>query len=97
MEVMAIVRRRTETFSDEQFAPMLEPEAETIRRLYIEGVVRAIWSRNDALGAVVVLEADSLDAAREIVAAFPLVKSDMAEVEMLIPMRGYRGFAPRSN
>jgi muconolactone delta-isomerase len=96
MEVMAIVRRRTETYSEQQIATMLEPEAETIRRLYIEGVVRAIWSRNDALGAVVLFEADSLDAAREIVAAFPLVKSDMAEVQMLIPMRGYRGFAPRS-
>jgi hypothetical protein len=96
VQVLAIVRRRTETYSDEQFAPMLEPEAEAVRRLHIEGVVRSIWSRSDALGAVVLLEADSLDHAREIVAAFPLVERDMAEVEMLIPMRGYRGFAPRT-
>jgi hypothetical protein len=58
--------------------------------------VRNVWSREDALGAVVLLEADSMDAAREIVAAFPLVQRGMAEVEMLIPMRGYRGFGPRT-
>lgn len=96
MQVLAVVRRRTEAYSDEQFAPMLEPEAQTIRTLYIEGTVRAIWSRNDALGAVVLLEADSLDRAREIVSAFPLVASEMAEVQMLIPLRGYRGFGPRT-
>jgi muconolactone delta-isomerase len=90
------VRRRTETFSEEQFAPVLEPEAQAIRTLYSQGVVRNVWSREDALGAVVLLEADSMDAAREIVAAFPLVQRGMAEVEMLIPMRGYRGFGPRT-
>ena len=96
MQVLAVVRRRTETYSDEQFAPMLEPEAQAIRTLYAQGVVRGIWSREDALGAVVLLEAESLDRAREIVAAFPLVESDMAEVQMLIPMKGYRGFGPRT-
>lgn len=96
MQILAIVRRRTETYSDEQFAPMLEPEAQAIRTLYAQGVVRNVWSREDALGAVVLLEADSLDRARAIVATFPLVERDMAEVQMLIPMRGYRGFGPRS-
>jgi len=96
MQVLAIVRRRTETYSDEQFAPMLEPEAQAIRTLYAQGVVRGIWSREDALGAVVLLEAESLERAREIVAAFPLVESDMADVQMLIPMKGYRGFGPRT-
>jgi muconolactone delta-isomerase len=96
MQVVAIVRRRTETYSDEQFAPMLEPEAQAIRTLYAQGVVRGVWSREDTLGAVVLLEAESLAAAREIVATFPLVQRDMAEVQMLIPIKGYRGFGPRT-
>lgn len=96
MQVVAIVRRRTESYSDEQFAPVLEPEVQAIRTLYAQGVVRGVWSREDALGAVVMLEADSLDRAEAIVAAFPLVERGMAEVQMLIPLRGYRGFGPRT-
>lgn len=96
MQVLAIVRRRTDTYSDEQFAPMLEPEAQAIRTLYAQGAVRAIWSREDALGAVVLLEAESVDGARQVIATLPLVQSDMAEVQMLIPMKGYRGFGPRT-
>ncbi len=96
MQFLAIVRRRTERYSGEQFAPMLEPEAEAIRTLYARGAVRNIWSREDALGAVVLLEADSLDHAQDMVASLPLVESDMAEVQMLIPLKGYRGFAPRT-
>jgi muconolactone delta-isomerase len=96
MQILAVVRRRTESYSDEQFAPMLEPEAQAIRTLYAQGVVRSIWSREDALGAVVLLEADSVEHARSIVAALPLVERDMAEVQMLVPMRGYRGFGPRT-
>ena len=95
MQVLAIVRRRTETYSDEQFAPMLEPEAQAVRTFYTQGIVRAAWSRDDALGGVLLLEAESLDRAREIIATLPLVESGMAEVQMLIPMKGYRGFGPR--
>jgi len=96
MQFLSIVRRRTETFTDEQFAPLLEPEAEAIRVLYARGVVRNIWSREDKLGAVTLIEADSLDGARSTVESFPLMKVGMLELEALIPLRGYRGFGPRS-
>jgi hypothetical protein len=96
MQFIAVIRRRAETYSDEDFAPVLEPEAEAIRRLYSQGVVRSIWSREDKPGAVVVLEAASLDEARAIVGGFPLAQREMLEVEELIPLRGYRGFGPRS-
>lgn len=97
MQVLAVVRRRTERYSDEQFAPVLEPEAEAIRTLYARGVVRNVWSREDVLGAVVLLEAESLDSATAIVSEFPLVERGMAEVQMLVPMRAYRGFGPRNS
>lgn len=96
MQFVSIVRRRTERFSDEEFAPLLEPEAEAIRKLYAGGAVRNIWSRGDVPGAVTLIEADSLDQARAIVEAFPLMQKGMLELEQLIPLRGYRGFGPRN-
>ena len=95
MQVLAIVRRRTERYSDAEFAPMLEPEAQAVRTLYAQGAVRQMWSREDALGGVLLLEAESLEAARAIVASLPLVERDMAEVEKIVPLKGYRGFGPR--
>lgn len=96
MQCIAILRRRTEAFSAEEFAKYLEPEAEAVRTLYVQGVVRAIWSRDDELGAVLLLEAASPDEARGALARLPLVQRDMAQVEKVIPLRGYRGFGPRA-
>ena len=95
MQVIAIVRRRTEAFSSQEFDKFLEAEAEAVRTFYIEGSVRAIWSREDALGAVLLLEAASLGEAQKLLAALPLVQREMAEVEKVVPLRGYRGFGPR--
>lgn len=95
MQFLAIMRRRTESFSEEQFAELLEPEAEFVRAAYISGTIRNIWSRGDHLGAVLHLEADSLEAVDAFIADLPLNKRGMLDVQMVIPMRGYRGFAPR--
>lgn len=92
---MAVMRRRTEAFSQDEFDKYLEAEAEAVREMYIAGTVRAIWSRGDALGAVLLLEADSADHAEHLVASLPLMQRDMLEREKLIPLRGYRGFGPR--
>ena len=96
MQFLSVVRRRTEEFGDDAFAPLLEPEAEAIRNLYAQGAVRSIWSREDVPGAVTLIEAASLDEARSIVESFPLMQKGMLELERLIPLRGYRGFGPRS-
>ncbi|MFN2448250.1 MAG: hypothetical protein ABR508_00450 [Candidatus Baltobacteraceae bacterium] len=96
MQVLALLRRRTEKFSDEQFAPLLEPEAQAVRALYAEGTIRAMWSRDDAPGAAVLLEAAGVQEARGVVETLPLMRARMLEIEQIIPLRGYRGFAPRS-
>ncbi|HZT14167.1 MAG TPA: hypothetical protein VFA29_15310 [Candidatus Baltobacteraceae bacterium] len=96
MQILSITRRRTEQFSDAQFEPLLEPEAERIRALYAAGSVRECWSRQDVPGAVTMIEADSLEDARALVESFPLVQRGMLEIQQLIPLRGYRGFGPRS-
>jgi muconolactone delta-isomerase len=96
MQVLSVIRRRTESFTQQEFEPLLEPEAQAIRKLYIGGIVRNIWSREDKLGAVVVFEVSTIDEARAIIDTFPLMQSGMLELEALIPLRGYRGFGPRS-
>ena len=95
MQVLAIARRRTESFSEEEFAALLEPEAEAIRSLYARGIVRAAWSREDVLGAVVLLEAANVDEARAFFNEAPLVARGMIEVQF-IALRGYRGFGPKT-
>jgi len=95
MLVLAMIRRRIEKFTDEQFAPLMEPEAEEARRLYSEGLVRAIHSRKDVPGAVLELEAPSVEEAEKIVRRLPLVAAGMLEYT-LIPCGPYRGFMPRA-
>lgn len=96
MEFMAVLRRRTEAFAAEEFDKYLEAEAEAVRKAYIEGTVRAIWSRGDALGAVLLLEADSLEDVDRFVSTLPLMQRGMLDKEKIIPLRGYRGFGPRT-
>lgn len=95
MQVLAVIRRRTEAFTQEQFDAVLEAEAQAVRGLYIEGVLRSVWSREDIPGAVLLIEAQSAEAAGEVIATFPLAQKGMLELEHLVPLRGYRGFAPR--
>ncbi len=91
---MALCRRRTEAFTPEQFAPILDSEAERVRELFAQGFVRAAWSREDVLGAILLLESASLDEASATLATLPLAKAQMLEIN-LVPLRGYRGFGPR--
>ena len=95
MLVLALIRRRIEKFTDEQFAPLMEPEAEEARRLYSEGLVRGIHSRKDVPGAVLELEAASVEDAEKTVQRLPLVAAGMLEYT-LIPCGPYRGFMPRA-
>ena len=95
MQVLAICRRKTEVFSEAEFAALLEPEAENARVLYAQGIVRSAWSREDVLGACLLLEVESLARAEEVMATFPFAAAGMLEVQ-LIGLRGYRGFGPRS-
>jgi muconolactone delta-isomerase len=95
MQILAVCRRRTESFTPEQFAALLDEEAEGVRSLYGQGIVRAAWSREDVLGACLLLEAENADDAAVALGTLPLYSRKMLEVQ-LIPMRGYRGFGPRN-
>ena len=93
-QFLAVVRRLTEKFSDEEIAPVLEPEAERARQLYAQGVYRTAWSRKDVPGAVILLEAENQAEAEGYMNTLPLKAKGMIEVEV-IALGPYRGFGPR--
>lgn len=94
MQFLAIVRRLTERYSQAQFDALLDAEAEGVRTLYAEGVVRNAWSREDVLGACLLMECASRDDAMASLLRLPLFAHDMVECQ-LVPVKGYRGFGPR--
>jgi uncharacterized protein YciI len=92
-QFIALCARDT-SFSDQDFAPLLEPEAERARALYGAGTFRAVWGRGDVPGAVILLEAETAEAAQAALASLPLVEKGMLEAT-LVPVGPYRGFLPR--
>jgi uncharacterized protein YciI len=93
-QFIALAARNTQDFTEADFAPLLDPEAEQARVLYTAGTVRQIFARKDKPGAIIVLEAPSAEEARAALATLPLVQKGMLDVE-LIEVGPYRGFAPR--
>ncbi len=89
MKVIVIAHRK-EDAAPEEFAPLMEREANHALGLYRDQVIREIYSRADGKGAVVVLEcADEADAAR-IVADLPLAKAGLLRFDIYatLPYRG---------
>lgn len=93
MQFISISRRLTESYSEEQFAAYIEAERERVRELYRDGVVRAIWSRKDKPGAVMLLECADEAAARAAVDTLPLARHGMLEIQIL-PLSPYPAFCP---
>ena len=96
MRFLAVITRKTEQFSEEQFSPFMEPEAEKVRELYTKGIIRSVSSRGDVKGAVVELECVDLQEAQSVLAALPFAQQGMIEVTV-IPLLPYRGFAPKNS
>jgi muconolactone delta-isomerase len=95
-QFVAAVRRNLERFSASDFTPeLLEQEAERARQLYADGVFRQMWGRVDNPGAVIVMEAGSIDEAQAVLASLPLAVLEMLTLDVLVPVTPYRGFGPR--
>ncbi|MBL27311.1 MAG: superoxide dismutase [Rhodospirillaceae bacterium] len=91
MKVIAIATRSPD-HTAEQFAPHLQEESQRAMNLFAKEIFREIYSRRDGKGAVIVLEAESEEQAREAVDSLPLVKLGMLSVE-IYPVQPYRAFA----
>src|SRR3989442_14155261 len=95
MQFLTISRRRTESFSDAQFAALMEDEFQQGRALYASESLRHIWRRGDLPGACILWEAESEAEVREWLNTLPLMKAGMLEVTV-IPLKPYPGFGPRT-
>jgi muconolactone delta-isomerase len=95
-QFIAACRRNLERFSASDFTPeLLEQEAERVRQLYADGVFRQTWGRADHPGAVILIEAGSIDEAQAVLASLPLAVREMLVLDLLVPVTPYRGFGPR--
>jgi muconolactone delta-isomerase len=91
VQFLSLSARRTDRFSERQFAELVDAEASRARELYAAGFIRQIWHRGDVPGACMVLEADSLEEARARLSTLPLIRAGMLDVS-IVPLEPYAGF-----
>jgi muconolactone delta-isomerase len=94
MQFLSISRRRTDKFSDADFAALTDAEFDRARTLYAEGVLRQIWRRGDIPGACILWEASSAADVQTALGSLPMFKAGMLEVTV-VPLQPYPGFGPR--
>lgn len=91
-QFIAVCRRAYGRFAESDFTgELLDAEAEQARRLYVQGVFRQVWGHQSPAGAVVLIEAESREAADAALATLPLAERDMLDIEVLA-VGPYRGF-----
>ena len=92
MKLIAL-ERPVSGVADEAFtAEILKEEAVRAWDLYQSGAIRELYFRADRQEAVLVLEAQDVATAREILSELPLVRAQFIDFE-LVPLAPYPGFA----
>ena len=72
-----IVATRDPDKPAEDFAPLMDSEADYALKLYKEGFIREIYSRTDGKGALVVVEAENEEEALNTLSNLPLAKAGL--------------------
>jgi muconolactone delta-isomerase len=94
MQFFSVSRRRTDAFPPEAFtAELIAQEGQRVKQLYASGVLRQIWRRGDAPGAVIIWEAASEADVRTAIASLPLAQAGMIETMFLSSLEPYPAFA----
>ncbi|HEX2963407.1 MAG: superoxide dismutase [Ignavibacteria bacterium] len=75
----------------DRFQPFLQEEARKVWELYQNGTIRELYFRTETDAAVLVLESDSIEEAREVLSALPLVRENLIQFQ-LIALKPYPGF-----
>ena len=75
----------------EQIGPHMRAEAARVWELYQAGVLREIYFREDAKGAVILLECGSMGEAQKLLDSLPLVEKKLIDFDLmgLAPYPGY--------
>ena len=92
MQFLVLSRRRTDRYSDAEFAPLIPEEAAQARHLYSIGFTRQIWHRADIPGACQIVEAADETEMRGRLATLPLAKAERLDFD-IVPLKPYAGFA----
>jgi muconolactone delta-isomerase len=85
------IERHVNGVADNACEPFLSQEAHRVWELYQQGIIREIYFRQDWPGAVLMLECENMDDARNVLATLPLVEHRLIEFD-IIPLRAYPGF-----
>jgi len=96
MQFMILFSRHPDKAATPAPSDLREAEFEMVRGYYAGGLVRQIWLRGDAGGACMLVEANSAEEAAEKFGELPLVRAGFLQSPMIVPLKPYSGFAPRS-
>ncbi len=91
MKILALERELSGATA-EKFQRYARAEAARAWELYQQGVIRELYFRADRHEAVLMLECDDVEDARQVLAGLPLVENGLITFE-LIPLIAYPGFA----
>ena len=91
MKILAL-EKEIPGITPEQFAPHLKAEAARLWELYQGEQVRETYFRQDRSEAVLILECEDVEEARQILDGLPLVQAGLIRFE-IIPLIPYPGFA----
>ncbi len=90
MKILVLARRSREVSLD-QMRPHFKAEVEAVWDLYTRGIVREFYTRADQGGpAVLTVESENVEAARQALQGLPLVEMKMIDLD-LIPLAPFNG------
>jgi hypothetical protein len=90
MKILALEQPSASTAA-EDFKYLAEAEARKVWDLQQNEIIRECYFTRDSHTAVLVLESESIDEAREILSTLPFVNAGLIRFE-LIPLKPYPGF-----
>jgi len=91
MKILAMEKEVRGT-TEAQYGPHLKAEAFRVWELYQAGVIRELYFRQDQTAAVLILECQDVEDARQILSTLPLVQEGLIAFDV-IGLRAYPGFS----
>jgi len=91
-----VIAHKSEAHTADDFAAHLEAEEKHCLKLYAEGTMREILRRGDEKGAILVLEVESEEQARDVCADLPFAKLGMLSFDIYPTLPGLWPLIPAS-
>ncbi len=91
MKVICVAKRDPNA-APERFAELADAESQTAMRFAVDDFVREIYSIADCSGAILIVEAESAEAAKAKLSDLPFVKAGLLTIDYL-PVKAYRALS----